>query len=631
MSTLVEPAKQLGVFGAALAESPELVPFKIPADLGQVPGWSLGKRSSFTVESLHVPEYIHDLSFVRPWMKECSSNHPYCCEKAIPVNDRPVGDIFLIDLQDENRIVKGPLGASYITLSYVWSENPQQPELPIQVGERIPTERMSQLFLDVSHVAEELGFRYLWIDRYCIAQHDNKLKHRQIQQMRIIYRNGELCIVALDDDAEEAGLPGISRPRLACCLKKKGSSPRRRSSSSAEPETYLWRLRHLSRGSVTPMSASRSRVQNLIRASKWWRRAWTYQEHCLSRRCLVFTDEQLYFECDMGMCRCETDTATTEEVQGIFQIMRPFPRSKIRVDNVFRAYREHLQEYSKKELRHESQALNALVGIVKHYQMIHPLLHQVSGIPFFTSNRRRGSAVRGWWSEEDEAHMSQAVLPFSLAWVHRYMGWCEKDIRPRPREMFPKWSPLGWTGEMTYDWEGGANFYDFQPLSKDFAFKLNGRMIPCEELYSSAEYGSLSQFQQDLFNPRILSMNTVSLPSSAIGEFMYNNDSFSNTVCGFSTRVSFSYPIKSPKRVNKMLMMGELQALALGDNSVSMNGSLPRALFVIVGQPSFDAESATYVYTRMGVLSVECHLSEIGEYFAERRVDFFKWQTFAIQ
>jgi len=584
-----------------------------------------------------VPEYLLDLTFVLDWIHGCSSTHSYCREKAIPLHDRPVDDIFLIDLEDGYRIVKGPPKASYITLSYVWAEEPSPTEPPVQVGEQIPAESMNQLFLDVSLVSQRLGFRYLWIDRYCVAQHDNKLKHRQIQQMRIVYRNAELCIVALDEDAEHKGLPGISRPRVACCLKKKPTSVRRRSSSTAEPDTYLWRLRSASQGVITPMCASTASVQALIKTSKWWRRAWTYQEHCLSRRCLVFTDEQLYFECDMGICRCEADTRTGTEVPGIFQIMRPSPYSTIRIDNVFRAYREHLEEYSMKELRHESQALNALVGIVKHYQSLHPFLHQVSGIPFFASKspsdkpKSSSEVVGGWWSEADEARMSHAVLPYSLAWAHRCMGWCESDLCPRPRDMFPKWSPLGWAGEVTYEWEGGVKFHDFQPFARDFAFKVNGCMVPYQGLYSSAEYARLSQFEKDTFSPRMLSMKTVSLPTDAIAKLTYNNSSFFWTIYDFPAEVSFSNRVESPKRVNKMLRTGELLALLLGDNSVCMNGSQPRTLLLIVGRPEYDSEEAAYICTRLGVLSVECHLREIGEYFSKGKRDFSKWDKFILQ
>ncbi|KAF2188237.1 hypothetical protein K469DRAFT_768713 [Zopfia rhizophila CBS 207.26] len=42
----------------------------------------------------------------------------------------------------------------------------------------------------------------------------------------------------------------------------------------------------------------------LIRKSKWMTRGWTYQEGLLSRRCIYFTHQQVYFECQ-GMHQCK--------------------------------------------------------------------------------------------------------------------------------------------------------------------------------------------------------------------------------------------------------------------------------------------------------------------------------------
>ena len=39
-----------------------------------------------------------------------------------------------------------------------------------------------------------------------------------------------------------------------------------------------------------------------IRSSRWASRGWTFQEAVLSRRCLFFTDQQMYFECNSMSC-----------------------------------------------------------------------------------------------------------------------------------------------------------------------------------------------------------------------------------------------------------------------------------------------------------------------------------------
>ncbi len=46
-------------------------------------------------------------------------------------------------------------------------------------------------------------------------------------------------------------------------------------------------------------------LQAQVQNSTWAKRAWTYQEAVLSPRCLYFTQDQMYFECDAGQ-RCES-------------------------------------------------------------------------------------------------------------------------------------------------------------------------------------------------------------------------------------------------------------------------------------------------------------------------------------
>jgi hypothetical protein len=46
------------------------------------------------------------------------------------------------------------------------------------------------------------------------------------------------------------------------------------------------------------------RISFPIQSSAWITRGWTYQEAVLSRRCLFFTDEQVYFVCKQMTC-CE--------------------------------------------------------------------------------------------------------------------------------------------------------------------------------------------------------------------------------------------------------------------------------------------------------------------------------------
>ncbi len=43
-------------------------------------------------------------------------------------------------------------------------------------------------------------------------------------------------------------------------------------------------------------------ADDTIKLSDWITRAWTYQEALLSRRRIIFTDEQVYYECESMYC-----------------------------------------------------------------------------------------------------------------------------------------------------------------------------------------------------------------------------------------------------------------------------------------------------------------------------------------
>ncbi|KAL1800053.1 hypothetical protein ACET3X_000395 [Alternaria dauci] len=50
-----------------------------------------------------------------------------------------------------------------------------------------------------------LGYRYLWVDKYCVHQQDSSDKHIQIQQMDIIYASAQTTLIAAV--GEDCALP----------------------------------------------------------------------------------------------------------------------------------------------------------------------------------------------------------------------------------------------------------------------------------------------------------------------------------------------------------------------------------------------------------------------------------------
>lgn len=118
-------------------------------------------------------------------------------------------------------------------------------------------------------VVVDLGERFLWVDALCIVQNDTSMMTDMIGRMDQIYGSAILTLVAATRDGSYLFPP----PDISC-------------RNQVSEEIYGLHL-------VTALPD----VDIAISSSRWATRGWTLQEAILSRRCLIFTDEQLYFRC----------------------------------------------------------------------------------------------------------------------------------------------------------------------------------------------------------------------------------------------------------------------------------------------------------------------------------------------
>ena len=97
----------------------------------------------------------------------------------------------------------------YVALSYLWGKS----RLIRVINNRLPTQ-VPNVIEDAMSVTKALGFRYLWVDQFCIDQQDSDRKIVEIRKMNMIYNTAELTIVAAAGSDADYGLPGIgNRPR----------------------------------------------------------------------------------------------------------------------------------------------------------------------------------------------------------------------------------------------------------------------------------------------------------------------------------------------------------------------------------------------------------------------------------
>jgi hypothetical protein len=362
------------------------------------------------LEIRHLSSTSFDLGFALESLAYCSVNHRQTCS----IMETPqIRSLRVIDCQTRT-IIRAPAMCQYVALSYVWGasttstanfENPNNP----------PTiQNAPKVINDAIDVTLNLGFRYLWIDRHCIDQSNKDEKHNTISVMDLIYSNARLTIIAAAGDNPEYGLPGVNgtvrrvQPRLEVGeLSLVSTLP--------HPE---WSIKH----------------------STWAGRGWTYQEGLLSKRRLVFTDYQVFYECN-GMHCAESLILPRDQLH-----VKSKKEFKIDVARGAFDYKDpgkkpweimaYVAEFSRRHLTFPSDAVNAMQGIFHSFSNGRRPLYHFVGVPIPPPE-----SAHNYHTIYKATHRTfEERFLVGLSWYHT------KAIGRR--EEFPSWSWAGWRGEL---------------------------------------------------------------------------------------------------------------------------------------------------------------------------------------
>ncbi|PVH77682.1 HET-domain-containing protein [Cadophora sp. DSE1049] len=210
-----------------------------------------------------------DYAAIGSLLKHCNRTHKVC--RPSPWPSLPIQ---LIDCM-EQKVVPALESCDYTTLSYVWGKSPDESYVSSDGSLVNPPATIR----DAMTVTLALGYRYIWIDRYCIDQNDTTKKLAQIWQMGSVYRASVLTIFSTGGTGPQHGLPGVGKTLRQSQIK--------RTIHGREIVGVL------------------DQPRKLIEDSVWMSRGWTYQEAMLSKRRLCLTDQQFYFECCSDLSRDE--------------------------------------------------------------------------------------------------------------------------------------------------------------------------------------------------------------------------------------------------------------------------------------------------------------------------------------
>ncbi|KAH7393823.1 heterokaryon incompatibility protein-domain-containing protein [Phaeosphaeria sp. MPI-PUGE-AT-0046c] len=391
----------------------------------------------------HLSANSIDIVSIRQWVAGCRTEHRDSC--ASPSHEllskvRSSSGFTLIECSSR-KIIKPPAVFEYVALSYVWGQSLAQEATSPNSQKCLPA-KLPNTIEDALKVTIQLGFQYLWVDKYCINQspHTNELR-TQLAAMDLIYHCAEITIIAAAGSDANYGLPGVRKRRrvLRPSIKING---------------------------ITWTSGIRD-TELLVKQSTWRTRGWTYQEGHFARRRLTFTDEQVLYECNR-CTRNETMNCAMgrqEDISSdIFGLNRSSPRTALTLHT-------HIQNYTETNLTYPSDALYAMQGLFASFSKKHTPEKQFWGIPISTvpTGHNESTFPPSPWNHP------AIVLMYGLAWSIRAGALAQR------RPGFPSWSWAGWTAPIK--WRPTA----WPPISKSripaqiSVLKTNGADQPLTE------------------------------------------------------------------------------------------------------------------------------------------------------
>lgn len=219
------------------------------------------KNSKLDVsQSAQSPQAVIDFGEISRLIQGCQQNNRNCQNRTTAW--QPIA-ISLIDCYSR-KLIQTTSSELYVALSYVWGG--------VSAG-TLDSGKLPRTLEDAIQVTQSLGFKYIWIDQFCVNQHDSALKHEQIRTMGMVYADAAVTLVAASGWDANHGLPGAPN----------------------HPFPGKGRRSIVMNGCI--ISKEAAPIDLGLQNSVWASRGWTFQEQFFSRRFLVFSLGQVSYEC----------------------------------------------------------------------------------------------------------------------------------------------------------------------------------------------------------------------------------------------------------------------------------------------------------------------------------------------
>ncbi|KAF2831324.1 hypothetical protein CC86DRAFT_137801 [Ophiobolus disseminans] len=201
-----------------------------------------------------------DFEAAKSWVKTCEDIHDTTCSDVREV----IEGLRVIDCRTKG-VVAAPKNCNYVALSYF------RPTEATTLEDLPDWDSLPALFRDALAATLQLGFDYLWIERYCGLRDEPTYKQGQWRHIDKVFSGAHITIIAACSDDISIGLPGV------------GEHARQPTPAAIIGESKL--------------VATPSKERDSAWKSKWYNEGFAYDECLLSRRRLLFTDHGLLFQC----------------------------------------------------------------------------------------------------------------------------------------------------------------------------------------------------------------------------------------------------------------------------------------------------------------------------------------------
>ncbi|KDR69168.1 hypothetical protein GALMADRAFT_215198 [Galerina marginata CBS 339.88] len=236
------------------------------------------------------------LSIAKNWVDSCVRYHPLCgppkgqqLHPLLPTRVLNLGlpgstsPVTLLEVSQGQR-------GKYAALSYVWGIVDTSYQMTTRnhndyINKKIDfKDPIPKTIADAIAITRFMGIPYLWVDAYCIKEDDAQDRHREVGKMMEYYGNSHLTITA---SASFEAIWGTFHSRTL-------------------PNTTsfdYWSINGYNQGTVfvtalDPAKENRQTKHFLFENDPITSRAWVLQERVLSTRNIIYSSDQMYYECN---------------------------------------------------------------------------------------------------------------------------------------------------------------------------------------------------------------------------------------------------------------------------------------------------------------------------------------------